>query len=287
MRLRVKNWGEFQHYKNRTPPWIKLHRGILDDFDFACLPLASKALAPLVWLLASESEDGTVDADTRRLAFRLRWNEAEMKEAVSGLISGGFLSPDGDASDALASCEQHACLEGEGETEVEREEETEEEGECAEPSRTTASTPQPPPDDPVVMAFPMVGKPGEPEWPLHESKVAEWRESFPHLDVMAALRAARQWLRDNPARRKTDKGMAKFLGGWLARDQNRGTATARPASGFGGSRPAPQGLRTSPYRDDERPDGTSRCNPETDDLERWDAAMQAWKPYEMPQEAAS
>jgi len=27
--LRVKNWGKFQHYKDRNPPWIKLHRGLL------------------------------------------------------------------------------------------------------------------------------------------------------------------------------------------------------------------------------------------------------------------
>jgi hypothetical protein len=36
--LTIKNWSEFQHYKDRNPPWIKLHRALLDDYAFAALP---------------------------------------------------------------------------------------------------------------------------------------------------------------------------------------------------------------------------------------------------------
>ena len=39
-RLRIKNWAEFQHYRTRRPPWIKLHRGLLDDYAWHCLPEA-------------------------------------------------------------------------------------------------------------------------------------------------------------------------------------------------------------------------------------------------------
>ena len=39
-RLRVKNWSAFQHYRHRRPPWIKLHRGLLDDFAWHRLPEA-------------------------------------------------------------------------------------------------------------------------------------------------------------------------------------------------------------------------------------------------------
>ena len=38
MTLTPKDWGEFQHYKDRSPPWIKLHKKILDNADFS--PLA-------------------------------------------------------------------------------------------------------------------------------------------------------------------------------------------------------------------------------------------------------
>ena len=120
-RLRVKNWQEFQHYKQRRPPWIKLHRALLDDFGFASLPDASRALAPCIWLIASESDDGTVPADLAELAFRLRRTLAEIESAVMPLISAGYLVGEGDASAALASRKQQARPETE-----ERREETEE-----------------------------------------------------------------------------------------------------------------------------------------------------------------
>ena len=30
-----KNWSDFQHYKERNPPWIRLHRSLLDNFEWA------------------------------------------------------------------------------------------------------------------------------------------------------------------------------------------------------------------------------------------------------------
>ena len=77
MKLIPKNWNTFQHYRDRCPPWIKLHREILNDKEFMCLPLASKAIAPLLWLLASESKDGQFDASTDELSFRLRITNKE------------------------------------------------------------------------------------------------------------------------------------------------------------------------------------------------------------------
>jgi hypothetical protein len=62
LRLTPKNWKSFQHYKDRAPPWIKLHKTLLDDFKFSRLPLASRALAPCIWLLASEYEGGEINA---------------------------------------------------------------------------------------------------------------------------------------------------------------------------------------------------------------------------------
>lgn len=114
----VKKWADFQHYKNRCPPWIKLQKSILDDFEFACLPLASKALAPLLWLLASESMDGSVRIDPDWLAFRLRFTVADIETGLTPLIDKGFLVL---ASGVLAPCLQDACLEGEAEAEGEKE----------------------------------------------------------------------------------------------------------------------------------------------------------------------
>jgi hypothetical protein len=32
--LTPKNWKSFQHYKDRAPAWIKLHKALLDDYNF-------------------------------------------------------------------------------------------------------------------------------------------------------------------------------------------------------------------------------------------------------------
>ena len=81
MLLQPKNWAVFQHYKDRCPPWIKLHRDLLNDRVFMRLPIASKAIAPMLWLLASESKDGVFDGSLDELIFRLHISE---KEYVDG-----------------------------------------------------------------------------------------------------------------------------------------------------------------------------------------------------------
>jgi hypothetical protein len=121
MNLVPKKWAEFQHYKDRSPPWIKLHRELLNNRDFMCLPLASKALAPLLWLLASESKDGTFDADLDELNFRLRIDKKDLVEGLKPLIDKGFFI---DASGVLADCLRDAIPETEGERESEKRQNT-------------------------------------------------------------------------------------------------------------------------------------------------------------------
>lgn len=116
MLLQPKNWAVFQHYKDRCPPWIKLHRDLLNDRVFMCLPLASKALAPLLWLLASESKDGTFDGSLDELVFRLHITPKEYEDGIKPLIHKGFFVV---ASGVLADSYQVAIPETEGERETE------------------------------------------------------------------------------------------------------------------------------------------------------------------------
>ena len=126
MQLIPKNWDKFQHYKDRCPPWIKLHKDLLNDRSFMSLPLASKALAPLLWLLASESKDGSFDASVEELEFRLRVSPRDITAGLKSLMDNGFFV---DASTMLAVSYRDAIpeteTEGERETETEREIETE------------------------------------------------------------------------------------------------------------------------------------------------------------------
>jgi hypothetical protein len=119
--LTPKNWNTFQHYKDRAPAWIKLHKGLLDDYQFATLPVASKALAPCLWLLASEYEGGEITASLDEIAFRLRMTKGELSEALHPLIESKFFTID---SDWLAEPERVAILEREEEREIQEEKES-------------------------------------------------------------------------------------------------------------------------------------------------------------------
>ena len=116
MLLQPKNWAVFQHYKDRCPPWIKLHRDLLNDRAFMRLPIASKAIAPMLWLLASESKDGVFDGSLDELVFRLHITEKEYQAGVKPLIDNDFFNV---VSGVLAECKQVAIPETERETETE------------------------------------------------------------------------------------------------------------------------------------------------------------------------
>ena len=122
MLLQPKNWAVFQHYKDRCPPWIKLHRDLLNDRAYMRLPIASKAIAPMLWLLASESKDGVFDGSLDELVFRLHITEKEYKDGVKPLIDNDFFTV---VSGVIAECKQDAIPETETETEVETETKTE------------------------------------------------------------------------------------------------------------------------------------------------------------------
>lgn len=106
--LRIKNWDSFQHYKDRNPPWIKLHRALLDDYEFAALEDAVKGQLMLMWLFASQNE-GRIPHDAKFLERKLGLTE---KCRLDELIRNRFLVPEQpdstDASEPIADCKQSA-----------------------------------------------------------------------------------------------------------------------------------------------------------------------------------
>jgi hypothetical protein len=131
--FRVKNFERFQHYKDRSPPWIKLYNELLDDYEFGCLRDASKMHLVAIWLLASRS-DNKLPYDPAWIAKRI---SATDKVDLDALARAGFIIADQslhtaeqDAGTALADClprdrgETEGEGEGEGETETEQRRET-------------------------------------------------------------------------------------------------------------------------------------------------------------------
>ena len=86
MVYKIKNWDKHQHFKDRTPPWVKLYREILDEPDWHELSGDDAKTLICLWLIASEDKtmSGTLP-DAKRLAFRLRVNEKQLKQALTNL----------------------------------------------------------------------------------------------------------------------------------------------------------------------------------------------------------
>lgn len=121
--FQVRNWTEFQHYKKRNPPWIKLHRSVLDNPDFSCLQDASKLHLILIWLLASQTGN--------KLPYDEVWLTRKFmlqkKIDLQPLMNNGFIEY---ASNALAENKQDASDLLLLDREEESREETETEEKC-------------------------------------------------------------------------------------------------------------------------------------------------------------
>lgn len=93
MALKIKNWSQFQHFKDRRPPWVKLYRDLLDDIEWHLLdPKHAKTLV-MLWLIASET-DGVLP-NMKVLAWRLRIAEKAVTESLDALSH--WLERDGDS----------------------------------------------------------------------------------------------------------------------------------------------------------------------------------------------
>lgn len=85
-------------------------------------------------------------------------------------------------------------------------------------STETASNGSVPPD--AVLIFPTRGK--EKTWALTQSKVKEWQDLYPGLNILGHCRKALAWCRASAMNRKTAEGMERFLVRWLNRETNDG-----------------------------------------------------------------
>lgn len=118
----VKGWDEFQHYKDRNPPWIKLHNHLLDDYEFECLGDAAKGHLLCIWMLASRTKN--------EMPFDEKWITkkigASTKVNLQALVDAEFLIVEHDASTMLHNEAQLATVSVPSEEKRRGETETEE-----------------------------------------------------------------------------------------------------------------------------------------------------------------
>jgi len=119
--LKIINWDEFQHYKDRDPKWIKVYRNITDNYEFSQLPDFAKGHLLGLWLLAAKL-DNKIPADVKWIGTRIN---STVKIDLELLERSGFIAPyqmiQNDTEDVEYSSDD-ASLEREREEEKRREE---------------------------------------------------------------------------------------------------------------------------------------------------------------------
>lgn len=59
------------------------------------------------------------------------------------------------------------------------------------------------------------------EWKPNQALFAEYIRLYPNVDVKQQFNEMRGWCLSNPSKRKTRRGVKRFVNGWLAREQDR------------------------------------------------------------------
>lgn len=181
--LLVKNWRDHQHYKKRSPPWIKLHRAITEDYAFAALKDKTKAHLILIWILAAGSE-GKIPHDPAFIAKRI--NAAESVN-IEEMIAAGFLIPDG-VDDSP-------------------------------PAPNGANRPVVNNDTGNVIQ--LIHLNDGSEFEVRESFVLEMEKLYPAVDIRQTLNEMRGYFMGKPQKRKTLRGIRGCIVSWMAREQNK------------------------------------------------------------------
>ena len=110
--ISVRNWSEFQQYKDRDPKWIKFYRDVLDDYEIEQLSEISQLHLFKIWLLAAKHSN-KIPNDPKWIAKKIG---AKSKVDIKQLVTAGFL----DVYDNVQPCTE-TYLETEEEREVEAE----------------------------------------------------------------------------------------------------------------------------------------------------------------------
>ena len=180
--MRIKNWKEFQHFKDRNPPWIKLHKNILEKRDINMISDRYFRVLIGLWLLASEDKnlEGNLP-EIEDISFRLRIPENEIEESLQGLSD--FLIFD----DITVISERYQ----DDEPEKRRDrEETEKIYECE-------------------------------FFSVEKKKHEKYQNAYPLVDIGEEYKKMLAWLESNPTKRKTKRGYPKFINSWLSRKSDK------------------------------------------------------------------
>lgn len=80
----------------------------------------------------------------------------------------------------------------------------------------------------------------------------EYEELYPNVDVMQELRKMKGWLNANPTKRKTKRGIKRFINNWLSREQDK------PKPNNVRKEPTPKWLDKEKNEDESKPEFSTK-----------------------------
>ena len=228
--LQVANWEKWQSYrKDRgAPPWIKVYRNLFSNPEWAQLSDSEKGQLVSLWIVAAD-KNGKIPFNEKILKKIAQLDSLNLNK----FIDLGFLQKDGCQDDAKMT--SGGCQDDAPETETE----TETEINCSE-MKNSISEPELP-----VLNIPLIPKDGE--YAVTQEQIDEWTETYPAVDILQELRKMRQWCIANPKRRKTRRGILRFITSWLAKEQDKGGILRRQSQSKNGSFIIPPGTTKAYY----------------------------------------
>ena len=60
------------------------------------------------------------------------------------------------------------------------------------------------------------------DWQPDDADIIQWQKTYQAVDVFLELAKMESWLDANPTKRKTSKGIKRFVNSWLSRAQDKG-----------------------------------------------------------------
>ncbi|MBP3208370.1 MAG: hypothetical protein J6M64_00475 [Oscillospiraceae bacterium] len=75
-----------------------------------------------------------------------------------------------------------------------------------------------------VLMLPLTGNQ---EYPVYQEDIDSWKDTYPNVDILQELKEMREWCNANPQKRKTSRGIRTFIINWLAKEQDKGSNTAK------------------------------------------------------------
>lgn len=125
--IKIKNWSRYQSYKDRRPPWIRFHRTMLDNYQFQSMSSESRALLPMLWLLACEHKEptsGIIPYQIKEISFRLRLDQDVLETTIKEIQGADFIECIESVTKPLQDSNKNVTLETEAEPEPETETKT-------------------------------------------------------------------------------------------------------------------------------------------------------------------